>query len=534
MGSNSVRSVNGLSKGISFHWSNSAKAMRILFERVSECAMKGPSTRRFSIAANTRKLDVDNRFPLKKYYRAADNLLKQAHIYREEKNLIELYVLLLRFSSLVGETIPQHRDYKLFPGKAVYTQKFTHVLLELENLKPEVQRHVDILNKQIADADTTKQEHGIEWPPISRDPSYANGGRERNELVPHKFQNSSSNIAEQLNNFSLKFPPPNKDTLSRHSFLGPDGLRAHWKPLVAHARVEYPNYSDVSSDAASLDQNWSKMLSNEAASDATSVTVLEAEPTSQKEMEAVALVKHSQPNLIKQPPPPPVAAPVQDLSVMAELMQLYKPEDPLPSSVDAVDPCPLPISAALTKDLETSDGPKQLHISIKMMDEFMRLAGQNTRNNIETCAVLAGSFKNATFNVTALIIPKQQATANTCHTENEEEIFEWQDKEGLFQLGWIHTHPTQSCFMSSVDLHTHYSYQVMLPEAIAIVMAPTDCRRKYGIFRLSDPGGVKTIQKCQLRGFHAHDPPLDGSQIYEPCAHVLLSTDLKFQVVDLR
>lgn len=26
----------------------------------------------------------------------------------------------------------------------------------------------------------------------------------------------------------------------------------------------------------------------------------------------------------------------------------------------------------------------------------------------------------------------------------------------------IQTHPTQTCFMSSVDLHTHYSYQVLL------------------------------------------------------------------------
>ncbi|MCO5547739.1 hypothetical protein L7F22_001190 [Adiantum nelumboides] len=428
-----------------------------------------------------------------------------------------------------GETIPEHRDYKSSPAKerAVYTQKFTHVLLELEKLKPEVQRQVDILNKQITDAvvlDTNKQEYGIEWPPISRGSAYANGGGERNELVPHKFQNSLLNIAEQLNNFSLKFPPPNKETLSRHSFLGPDGLRARWKPLVAQARVEYPNYSDVSTDVASLDQNWSKMLSNEERSDPTTVTVLEAEYSGPYDVA-------SQPNLIKQPPPPPVAAPIQDLPVMAELMQLYKPEDSLPSPINAADSCPGPLSA---KDLEASDGPKQLHISIKMMDEFMRLAGQNTRNNIETCAVLAGSFKNATFNVTALIIPKQQATSDTCHTENEEEIFEWQDKEGLFQLGWIHTHPRQSCFMSSVDLHTHYSYQVMLPEAIAIVMAPTDSTRKYGIFRLSDPGGVKTIQNCQLRGFHAHDPPLNGTRIYEHCAHVLMSTELKFQVVDLR
>lgn len=34
------------------------------------------------------------------------------------------------------------------------------------------------------------------------------------------------------------------------------------------------------------------------------------------------------------------------------------------------------------------------------------------------------------------------------------------------------THPTQTAFLSSVDLHTHCSYQMMLPEAIAIVCSP--------------------------------------------------------------
>lgn len=36
----------------------------------------------------------------------------------------------------------------------------------------------------------------------------------------------------------------------------------------------------------------------------------------------------------------------------------------------------------------------------------------------------------------------------------------------------VQTHPTQTAFLSSVDLHTHCSYQLMLPEAVAIVCAP--------------------------------------------------------------
>ncbi|KAL2247344.1 UNVERIFIED_CONTAM: AMSH-like ubiquitin thioesterase 1, partial [Sesamum indicum] len=72
----------------------------------------------------------------------------------------------------------------------------------------------------------------------------------------------------------------------------------------------------------------------------------------------------------------------------------------------------------------------------------------------------------------------------------------------------LQTHPTQSCFMSSIDVHTHYSYQIMLPESIAIVMAPRDSSRKHGIFRLTS-GGMTVIRQCPRRGFHSHDPPSD-------------------------
>lgn len=42
----------------------------------------------------------------------------------------------------------------------------------------------------------------------------------------------------------------------------------------------------------------------------------------------------------------------------------------------------------------------------------------------------------------------------------------------LFPSPVFQTHPTQTAFLSSVDLHTHCSYQMMLPESIAIVCSP--------------------------------------------------------------
>lgn len=107
----------------------------------------------------------------------------------------------------------------------------------------------------------------------------------------------------------------------------------------------------------------------------------------------------------------------------------------------------------------------------------------------------------------------------------------------------------------------------MLPESIAIVMAPRDnsrlyffdflsiehcfltvrvlkfetlnCNcllfyiRKHGIFRLTS-GGMTVIRQCPRRGFHSHDPTSDGSPIYSDSTDIYMNPSLKFDVIDLR
>jgi STAM-binding protein len=104
----------------------------------------------------------------------------------------------------------------------------------------------------------------------------------------------------------------------------------------------------------------------------------------------------------------------------------------------------------------------------------------------------------------------------------------------LYPLGWIHTHPTQSCFLSSVDVHTQSGYQTMLDEAVAVVLAPKDHANRCGIFRLTTPGGLSLIQGCERRGFHMHSSTSTGQDIYELCGHVFLTDRAKHEVVDLR
>ncbi|WCJ23387.1 associated molecule with the SH3 domain of STAM 3 [Euphorbia peplus] len=497
-----------------------------------------------------RKVEVDNAISLGYYYRIADNLLRQANIHREEKNIVDLYIILLRFSSLVSETIPFHRDYQVLfqKEKNACKKRLLSVLNELEALKPEFQRLVEELNKDYA---TTQPRYLDSGPSSSQSPSVnnisyssinANRPFGASAQLSWKYdynhtQLSSSNspqLDRQLQKLSIGVPLPKQETLSRHSFLGPNGFRGQWQGPTAEIKVQYPSYTELSSDENLFIEPAGKH-GNLAVKDndniggvgSTMESVLSLDDgrwSNPAELASATLISEAREDPfqfvgIRQPSPPPVLARVQ---------QGYSQ---IPPS-QVADPRPGP--ANHQDGISSSNSYQHLHVPVNLMEDFLRLARANTTKNLETCGVLAGSLKKKVFHITTLIIPKQEATSDSCSTLNEEEIFEVQDKMGLFPLGWIHTHPTQTCFMSSVDLHTHYSYQIMLPEAVAIVMAPTDTSSPHGIFHLSDPGGLSVIRNCDQRGFHPHEEALDGSSIYEHCSHVYMNSKSNFDVVDLR
>ncbi|KAI4347194.1 hypothetical protein L6164_008028 [Bauhinia variegata] len=517
------------------------------------------SSETINIAASAQRLDVDNRISLRFYYRIADNVLKQADIFRAEKNIIDLYVLLLRFSSLVSETIPCHREYKASPQsmKVSLKKKLLNSLNELEELKPLVQQKINELKSRQAylknGCGKFHSNDSVQFAPVKKQTLTTVG--EMKALRPTTgnsiaYQGSRGQqfnhtrpVEEYIRGLSLTLPRPRDETLSRHSILGPNGLKGQWQPPINDKEVRYPTNIDMSPveiprlqhslENGSLDKKYDS-ISGKTGSDLESVLMQSEdsqpklvrtqsedccaqnaeEPGSLISFETTEAPAHT--DIIRQPSPPPVLAEVQDLVPAVSPHVTCKTETP---SSDSFIP---------------GEAPLQLHISTSMMESFMKLAKSNTNKNLETCGVLAGSLKNRKFYITALIIPKQESTANSCQTTNEEEIFEVQDKLSLFPLGWIHTHPTQSCFMSSIDLHTHYSYQIMLPEAVAIVMAPRDSSRNHGIFRLTAPGGMSVIRQCQQRGFHSHNQPPDGGPIYKTCTDVYMNPDLKFDVIDLR
>ncbi|XP_036936713.1 AMSH-like protease isoform X3 [Acanthopagrus latus] len=192
-------------------------------------------------------------------------------------------------------------------------------------------------------------------------------------------------------------------------------------------------------------------------------------------------------------------------------------------------PAPIRQPAATLAGVQTQrvEGLRRVVIPRDLTYRFLVLADSNTARGIETCGVLCGRLTHNEFMLTHVVIPKQSAGPDFCDMENVEELFSFQDQQNLLTLGWIHTHPTQTAFLSSVDLHTHCSYQLMLPEAIAIVCAPK--HNDTGVFRLTGPG-MSEVSGCRLKGFHPHskEPPL-----FSVCKHVMVR-DSKISLLDLR
>eukprot|EP01084_Bolivina_argentea_P048981 90152_1 len=164
-----------------------------------------------------------------------------------------------------------------------------------------------------------------------------------------------------------------------------------------------------------------------------------------------------------------------------------------------------------------------------LINDFIKHCSINTKRDIETCGILTGKYlhEKDAYIITHVIIPKQKGSANTVQTLNEEELIGIQIKYDIVTLGWIHTHPSQTCFLSSVDLHCQLSYQIMMPNAIAIVYAPSD---KTETFILTKKG-INILSKCSHQGFHKHDQDYG---LYHKANHIQTVKHQKCKFIDLR
>ena len=119
-----------------------------------------------------------------------------------------------------------------------------------------------------------------------------------------------------------------------------------------------------------------------------------------------------------------------------------------------------------------SDNPKLIQISIgaiaKMLKFDMSYPGK------ETAGLLIGREEDGVVLVTDVRLGEQ--VGNAVHVAvSEAELTQAaieisQRDDGHVIVGWIHTHPSLSAFLSSTDINTQSLYQAFMPNSIAIVM----------------------------------------------------------------
>lgn len=457
---------------------------------------------------------VNNIMPIYMYQRSAGLALRQAEEYRRKKRTEQEYVMLLRFVNLVLHTIPEHVDYKSNNAISKALNKEVAVALtELEKLKKELKNRTVVVNaeapftpRQVTHAVKMQKGHvpGLHW---DRGDGKEEIRMSQEDLASLELLGTDAWDQKQK---------PRVEEKTEKTLLMP-----HMKSIVESLP---PDRSSVIRDKHMLMSQMPKDVPKyDQGKASVSASRLYPDPRAMVQLGPQEL------RVTEQPMPTEMPRPGDSCSSMP-----HPAESPVPELHDAsmmeLKSTPGMVEPPRAKAM------RDVHISCALMDEFLRYAVMNTRKGIETCGILAGklSTDEGTFVISALIVPKQEGTTDTVTALAEEEIFEAQDSRSLYPLGWIHTHPTQTCFLSSVDVHTQCGYQTMLDEAIAIVMAPTDANSPVGIFRLTTPGGLKLIQNCPLRGFHTHPPTETGQQVYELCNHVYLNSRIGYEVIDLR
>ncbi|KAG0089572.1 hypothetical protein BGZ92_004554 [Podila epicladia] len=419
------------------------------------------------------KVDLVESTPIRFYIRTAQQVFKQARIYHNEGDLQTCYILYMRYANLVITELKRHPEFNAPENKAAIAALKKDALVamnEIGYLNP-------ILDKKYEDY----KEH-LRKRLEKQQQTHAREATLQNEALRQQERYAKDQERYWAAN------QPAQDWSLFKALEGVPGVNTT-QPVHHHQHHHHTHHHEIQQEFQYPEHVQRQHHSQRPNHTSTTLQQpLTPTPTG--------------------PPPPLPSKPVMNA-----------PKLPPKLLEDDVH--------------EFSQGLRTMTVPLRLLDRFLNIVRPNTIKKLETCGILAGVLSRNKLTVTTLIIPKQTATSDTCSTTNEDELFEFQMERDLMTLGWIHTHPTQTCFMSSVDLHTHCSYQLMLPEAIAIVCAPSH-EKDYGVFRLTDPPGLQVITNCRQKPlFHQH--PGENDIYTDACdqGHVEL-VDLDLDIVDLR
>lgn len=456
----------------------------------------------------SKRYDYNPRIPLKVWLRTADMLLRevccflvlsrehrpnrvQASIYQDDGNYEQSYMLLMRYIDLVIENLRTHPEAKLQEYKAaskVALKAVPQVVEKLEALKPRI-----VGQQQAYEAKLAKEKEEAAA-------AFGGDGFLGRRRRPSDLSESDPAVAGRTKTLAAKDHGDIPVKLYQRETRRRDDARRSGRDRGTRGYSESDRVDDDVELRRAMEDTRRRMNNSQDETSFKPRKLIKSRSPARSFNSrppndySYPSIKKSQPFIYDEGPPsrdlsyrqspdilPPVPgkeALINPMSYDAQILQPSSPEKTLR------DESPAPYTSLPVDDaeeytfkpsayLENGNPLRCLFLPSDLRSTFLSIATKNTRNNLETCGMLCGTLMSNALFVSRLVIPEQEGSSDTCEMTNENALFEFCDSENLIVLGWIHTHPTQSCFMSSRDLHTHCGFQVMMPEAIAIVCAPT-------------------------------------------------------------
>ncbi|POS84995.1 hypothetical protein EPUL_003630, partial [Erysiphe pulchra] len=476
------------------------------------------------LAIKAQDFDFNPLIPLKFWIRTSETLLREALIYQQEGNDQQAYLLFMRYAALVAERFPLHPSFKDPEYKLVLNsikKNLPSVLDSMEDLKPRINSRYNAWHQAESLADIVAQKlNRVRSTTIDRKVSLSDPAIAGNQSTLAAAENRELAVKIAQEEINRR----NKARRIKHLVSSPryDDFHAKSTELLGNLNlgpVEQDN--DSEDESQSRIQKSGKLLANldETSFFDSNEFSMENSPIKLSSNGNYPYPTVAKPRLItyefelrRNPVPSLSLAPNRPPKkpFQSEISDEDTPPPRPQKFLNALDPPTPPennISSFTFRPssyLENGNPLRTIFLPVGLRAEFLKYAQPNTQKNLETCGMLCGTLISNALFIRQVVIPEQESTSDTCETTNEGALFDYCDKEDLLVLGWIHTHPTQTCFMSSRDLHTHCGYQIMMPESIAIVCAPSKIP-SWGVFRLTDPPGLGSILNCTHTGlFHPH------------------------------
>lgn len=446
------------------------------------------------------QVDVDKTIAPKLYFRSGREMLRMANMYCDEGNLESAFILYSKFITLFVEKLPFHPDYKTASSPDVqdFKRKVKKVFPLAEEIKSKLKK------KYVEEEEKRQAEEKKKQAQLAREEEKRRQEKEKqiqeDEAIARKLQSEAEQqwMQEQEIKYKhLRHQEEERLAQEKRRREEEEAAKKNGSLLLIPA--------DVTGHIPGLAIGGEVGSGSYPASAPETAHAQNVPAIPDRELKKNLVINDQGPSTYPATPPPAYTPPIPDRTM--------KPLDHFMSTG---------VFGGGTGAL------REVIVPTDLLNKFITAAESNTARKTETMGILCGKVSQNAFKITHLFIPGQRGTPDSCDMENEEELIFYQDKYDLVTLGWIHTHPTQTAFLSSVDLHSHYAYQKMLPEAIAIVCSPKF--EETGLFSLTDHG-LDIIGACRERSFHYHakEPPL-----FENSSHARIVNNESVTITDMR